>query len=29
MYSVPIYDAKNRFSELIAAIERRDEVSIT
>lgn len=29
MYSVPIYDAKNRFSELVAAVERGDEVSIT
>ncbi|MDT3672007.1 MAG: type II toxin-antitoxin system prevent-host-death family antitoxin [Aromatoleum sp.] len=29
MHSVPIYDAKNRFSELVAAVERGDEVSIT
>lgn len=29
MKSVPVYEAKNRFSELIAAAERGDVVSIT
>lgn len=29
MRTVPVYEAKNRFSELIAAAEQGDEVSIT
>lgn len=29
MKSVPVYEAKNRFSELIAAVERGEEVAIT
>lgn len=29
MKSVPIFEAKNRFSELIAAVERGDQVTIT
>lgn len=29
MKAVPVYEAKNRFSELIAAVERGDEISIT
>lgn len=29
MRAVPVYEAKNRFSELIAAAEQGEEVSIT
>lgn len=29
MKTVPVFEAKNRFSELIAAAERGDEVAIT
>lgn len=29
MKAVPVYEAKNRFSELIAAVEHGDQVTIT
>lgn len=29
MKTVPVFEAKNRFSELIAAVERGDQVTIT
>lgn len=29
MKAVPVYEAKNRFSELIAAVEQGDQVMIT
>lgn len=29
MKPVPVYEAKNRFSELIAAVEQGDQVTIT
>jgi prevent-host-death family protein len=29
MQSIPVFEAKNRFSELIAAVEHGDQVTIT
>ena len=29
MKAIPVFEAKNRFSELIAAVERGDQVTIT